>query len=134
MHGARGDGFLHHNLDALHEAWVSALSHERGEEASALLEEGQQLDGAGARLGSVDGGLELGEADGSELLDHGLEVSDHLVLDGAYKVGDIAEVRVERAARDVGAVGDGGHRDAREVARRIDLGSKGVSQSRARAD
>ena len=99
----------HHDLDALHKAGVAALPHEWGEVAAALLEEGQELDGARAGLGGVDGGLELGQAHGREAGDDGLELLDGLAHQGAAALDLLAGTDAaaqEVAPRLVGCVLD----------------------------
>ena len=64
----------------------------------------------------------------------GAELGQGLRLDLVDEVGNVSEVGVERAARDAGALGHGGHRDAGEVTRGVYLLREGLAQRASRSD
>ena len=93
-----------------------------------VAEVAEQLHRPRRRLEALERARELVEVRGGDALHEQADVHQGLALDGVDEIGDVMEVRVERAAREAGALGEAGDGNTREVAGGLDLCGEGVAQ------
>ena len=111
----------HHGLacgidDLFNKGGVAARTQQRSDQIAVGRKVAQQLNRTGRRLELIDVVIEIGQLSCGDELNALTNLGQQAVLDLIDKVGNIAVVRIERAARKASALGERRDINARKVA------------------